>query len=178
MSWIQTHSGIKFDLLAPTPDMVDINDIAHALSNICRFNGHVREFYSVAQHSVHVSRLVHPAWALTGLLHDATEAYVGDMVRPLKALLPDYKYAEERIWYVIVRKFDLPSVIQPRSLKHADNVALMTERRDLMCTPPGEWGEGLEAVPCDDRTIHPMCPEEARQLFLDRFIGLTERAPA
>jgi hypothetical protein len=175
MSWIQTHSGKRFDLLLPTPDMIDISDIAHALSNICRFNGHCREFYSVAQHSVLVSRLVPSRWALTALMHDATEAYIGDVTRPLKHLLPDYKLIEARIWAAIAAKFQIAPVL-PACVKHFDNVALMTERRDLMALPPGEWSEGLEDVVPDERVIRPDFPSAACEAFLDRFTALTEDA--
>lgn len=89
--WILTFSGERFYPFSPAPEEVKTKDIAHALANICRFNGHTRGFYSVAAHSVHVSRLVPPEFALEALLHDAAEAYVGDMVRPLKRGLPAFE---------------------------------------------------------------------------------------
>lgn len=168
MSWIQTFSGIRFELLDPKPEMVIIEDIAHALSHLCRFNGHTKQFYSVAQHSVLVSSIVGPEHALCGLLHDATEAYVGDMVRPLKAVMPGYKAVEQRIWYAIAERFNLPSTMPP-AIKHADNVALVTERRDLLRPTDHQWGEGLEAVPKLMRVIRPMDPGLAHHAFLERF---------
>lgn len=177
MSWIQTYTGVKFDLLAPTPDMIRIEDIAHALANLCRFNGHVRLFYSVAQHSVHVSKLVPPQFARIALLHDATEAYVGDVVRPLKALLPDYKHIESGVWRAIAAHFNLPAEI-PFAVKHADNIALLTERRDLLGTSPDEWGEGLEAVPPDRHPVIPRFPSAAYHLFMARYESLSARAVA
>src|ERR1035437_9287013 len=81
---IETYSGKWFDILEPTPDMIDIKSIAHSLSNICRYTGHVRHFYSVAQHSWIGSVIIPEPYKLEFLLHDASEAYIGDMSRPLK----------------------------------------------------------------------------------------------
>ena len=172
MSWIQTHSGRVFDLLQPHPDAVDIDDIAHALAQICRFTGHTDAFYSVAQHSVIVSRIVPDQDALAGLLHDATEAYVGDVSRPLKSLLPDYKQLERRIWDVIAKKYGVPSKL-PASVKEADNVALMTERRDLLSACGPEWDGALERLETLPDRIKPLTPYAARELFLARWIELT-----
>ncbi|MEM4379972.1 MAG: hypothetical protein QXL01_04720, partial [Thermoplasmatales archaeon] len=83
--WIETYSGKKFDYLAQSE--LDIEDIAHALSNLCRFNGHTRVFYSVAEHSVNVSSMVPPELKIAALLHDAAEAYIGDVPSPLKQLI-------------------------------------------------------------------------------------------
>lgn len=176
MTWIQTNSGRVFDLLRPHSDAVDIEDIAHALSNVARFTGHTDVFYSVAQHSVIVSLIVPPAHALSALLHDATEAYLGDVSRPLKALLPDYRVIEKRVWQVIAKKFGLPAVLHP-TVKHADQVALMTERRDLLkrvCA--SQWDPELEALPTLPTPIAPDPPRVARGAFIDRFIQLTREA--
>lgn len=127
MTWILTQSGQQFDLLRPTASMIKPVDIAHALSRLCRFNGHTRAHYSVAQHSLIVASLVPPEHQLVALLHGATEAYIGDMTRPLKAVMPEYQYVENQIWLAVCERFDLPSCV-----KQADMVALATERRDLM----------------------------------------------
>jgi len=95
--WFLTASGKRFWPLDPRPEDICIEDIAHALSHICRFGGHVREPYSVAQHSVIVSMIVKPENALYGLLHDAAEAYAGDMVRPLKRGMPAYRSIESAV---------------------------------------------------------------------------------
>lgn len=110
MSWILTHSGRQFDLTSPTAAMISPVDIAHALSNLCRFNGHTRTHYSVAQHSMLVSSLVPEQHKLVALLHDATEAYIGDMTRPLKAIMPGFRIAEEIIWQAICDRFNLDPV--------------------------------------------------------------------
>lgn len=177
MSWIQTHSGRRFDLLEPRADQVDIVDIAHALANLCRFNGHVTRFYSVAQHSVFVSNLVGPEYAFCGLMHDATEAYVGDMTRPLKQVMPWFKEVEDRIWLAVADRFGLPRELPP-AVKHADNVALVTERRDLLKPCGHRWDEGLEAVPPRPETLRAMEPGPARAAFIHRFAQLAGASAA
>ena len=104
---IKTYSGIYFDIENPTVDMINIEDIACALSKICRFTGQVGKFYSVCEHSYIVSDLVDKKYELHGLLHDASEAYLGDLSTPLKSLLPAYKKLEKRTMEVIGEKFGL-----------------------------------------------------------------------
>lgn len=171
MTWIQTHSGKRFDLLEPTPEMVNIHDIAHALSNLCRFNGHVRQFYSVAQHSVLVSNLVGDEYALCALLHDATEAYVGDVTRPLKQLLPSYSDIEQRVWIAVADKFRLPHDL-PMCVKHADNIALVTERRDCLMPCEHRWDGSLDAVPLRPEPIRALPPTLAREAFIKRYADI------
>src|SRR5664279_1420110 len=97
----------------PDPDALDIEEIAHALSMICRFTGHVREFYSVAQHCTIVSDLGPACYAFTGLMHDATEAYVGDVAKPLKNMLPAYSVIEERVAQAIATRFGVINPLPP-----------------------------------------------------------------
>lgn len=106
---IMTFSGRRIDLLSLNQNVYNILDIAHALSNICRFTGHTRSFYSVAQHSVLVSLLVPPEDALAGLLHDAAEAFLGDVTSPLNQLLPNYQAIERRIGKAILAHFGIDS---------------------------------------------------------------------
>lgn len=170
---IQTAAGEYFPLLAPRAEDINIGDIAHALSNLCRFTGHTREFYSVAQHSVLVSYAVPAEDALAALLHDASEAYLGDVSSPLKRLLPNYQEIETRVMEAVLTAFRLPTFI-PDTVKVADRVLLATEKRDLM--PPSdddetEWAL-IAGVPLLRETIEPLPPRAARVRFLDRFAQL------
>src|SRR5208283_3910606 len=151
MTWIQTWTGRKFSLLDPQPEDVCIEDIAHALTNICRFNGHCRGFYSVAQHSVHVADLVPTPYKLDALLHDAGEAYYGDITRPQKEIYRQITHHETRCGPMcdfdnFIRRIDKIiamalhlSTPTPDCVHHADNVMLATEARDLMRKPPEPW---------------------------------------
>lgn len=171
-SWFLTSSGIPFYPLDPRPEEITISDIAHSLANVCRFGGHCDPFYSVAQHSIHVSKLVPRELALQALLHDAAEAYIGDMVRPLKLHMDQFQTAESRIWKVIAKKFDIPVELAPE-VKIADNVALMTERRDVVIWTPHIWS--IPEAP-DPELIIPLPPGEAQEAFLWRFLELAKFA--
>ena len=167
MSWILTKTGKQFDAREPKVETVDIEDIAHALSNMCRFNGHCTEFYSVAQHSVHVSYLVPPGQELAALMHDASEAYISDVTSPVKRYLTGYAALEHRIQEVIARRFHFPAEMTP-DMKRADLIMLATERRDLMPKHPAEW-DCLRGIVPHDRRLIPMPPKEAKAFFMDRF---------
>ena len=138
-SWMQTFTGRQFFPLAPRADEVDPVDIAHALSMICRYGGHTTRFYSVAEHCVLMSHAVPKEHALAALLHDATEAYVGDMVRPLKHHMGAYRAIEHGVMFAIAVRFNLPSVEMPGSVKDADNRILLDERAALLTEPPVAW---------------------------------------
>lgn len=136
---IKTYSGVWIDFSDPKPGMIRLFDIAHALSQVCRFGGQCDPFYSVAQHSLLVSDLVlepHEAW---GLLHDASEAYIGDMVSPLKRLLPSYREIEDRMMKAIAERFGLDPAM-PGEVKIADRLALAIEGRRLMQGRDDEYG--------------------------------------
>ena len=173
MSFIQTLSGKHFDYLNAQTGDVDIEDIATALSNICRFAGHLPEFYSVAQHSVLCSHIVPAECAFEALLHDAAEAYCLGMPAPLKALLPDYRRIETQVGDLIRSKFGLP-LNHSTAVKYADLVMLATERRDLEIDNATYWPI-LEGIPGSDLIqINPLRPGQAYGLFMNRFNELSE----
>ena len=178
---IETYSGKWFDILNPTPDMIDIESIAHATSMVCRFSGHTRHHYSVAQHSWLGSYFVPKEYRLEFLLHDASEAYIGDMSRPLKHCTEAGKYyreVEARISAVIREKFGLPAV-QSDVIHVIDNQMLYAEKAQLM----GDltWSqEAIKVCECPDRTeaevtIVEHTPKQIEQFFLVRFNQLKGR---
>jgi hypothetical protein len=170
MAWIQTFTGKAFDPLSDDPGLIDIRDIAHALSMQCRFNGHCRAFYSVAQHSVHVSQVTPAPLALWGLLHDAAEAYLSDLPRPVKSQFPLFSQWEDRLLGRILQEYGL-TMPMPDAVRQADERLLMTEARDLMAPPPKDWR--IPAKPLENLTIHPLMPAAAEKLFLQRYAELT-----
>lgn len=171
MDWIQTYSGRQFFVLEPRVADIDIGDIAHALSLQCRFNGHCREFYSVAEHSVRVSHLLEGSDALWGLMHDAAEAYVADLPRPVKRQMPQFSEMEERVLKAIVESLGL-AYPMPESVRRADDTLLATEQRDVMAPPPADWLLDPTLAPLAQR-ITPMNPAEAERAFLARYTQLT-----
>jgi hypothetical protein len=165
--WITTYTGKKFHFKNPQPEEIDIADIAHALSLTCRFAGECKRFYSVAEHSVRVAEIVPPKYKLRALLHDASEAYLPDLPRPMKAELPEFKTMENIILVAIWQKFiaHYPEVGEKEIIKEADNVMLATEARDLMDNT-NDWAP----LPSPLATkIEPMTSMEAELLFLFRF---------
>jgi hypothetical protein len=187
--WMLTASGRQFFPTDPHPNDVDIGDIAHALSHLCRFNGHTRIFWSVAQHSLLVSDILqgfnYPVRVvLAGLMHDATEAYCGDVIRPIKCQLGNFGAIESRLAYVIQQKFSLAADLETLdAVKRADNVALATERRDLM--PPSQHPFDVEEAkiapwpdPIWNSNSQPVVVpfdqfDYIKDAFLDRFQFLT-----
>lgn len=158
---IRVFSGKYVNILEPTEDSIDIIDIAHSLSMQCRFGGHLSEHYSVAQHSLNCSFLASKEFELEALMHDASEAYLMDIPRPIKLLLPDYKIIEDRFMKVIAKKFGFNYPLS-EEVKKVDNDMLQFEWDTLVlkCAPfPGEYYKN-----------HLL----GRQRFLDRFHILTD----
>jgi uncharacterized protein len=162
---ILTYTGKRFWPLAPLAEEVDIRDIAHSLSQQCRFTGHTRSFYSVAQHSVLVADECRDGDKLWGLLHDATEAYVSDIASPVKRQLPFYKELELKLHLAIAQRFGLELYI-PTAVKYADRILLATERRDLM--PPSD-DAGFPTEPPLAARIAPWSSETAERRFLEKY---------
>lgn len=167
-AWIQTYTGKAFFPLDPKAEDVDIHDIAHALAMQCRFTGHVRRFYSVAEHSLLVSFNVPRRDALWGLLHDASEAYLVDLCRPLKRysdMGARYREIESRVMAAIVERFGLVPW-EPESVSIADRRMLMTEKRDLLGPEPIRWTHTDEPYPFQ---VLAYTPDRAEAMFLSRF---------
>src|SRR3990167_8385669 len=136
MDWLETHTGKAFNFLNPQPDEIDIEDIAHALSNMCRYGGQCSRFYSVAEHSVAVCEL--SGNSLAGLLHDASEAYIQDIVNPVKRRLTNYKELEDGIMLGIANKYGFNYPL-PSEVKEADVIQLSTEARHLITSKGNTW---------------------------------------
>jgi len=157
--WGQTAGGRRFYPLDPRPEEIELEDVAHGLSHLCRFNGHTSTFYSVAQHSLHVLALTYDRLRdvdmhrsirrdtlLWALLHDAPEAYIGDMIRPLKIQpeLAAFRRIDHAIMAAVCRRFELAPNM-PEVVRAADDIAVVTEARDLMWNP--QWGRNKNAAP-------------------------------
>ncbi|MGK5027650.1 phosphohydrolase [Janthinobacterium sp. RB2R34] len=169
--YVSTFSGNRFYPLRPHIDRVAIEDIAHGLAYQCRFNGQTKTFYSIAQHSLIVASLVPPPLRLAALLHDAAEAYLGDMVKPLKVLMPEFAALEDRVTAIIAATYGIDfSDYAP--IKRADLIALATEKRDLMPHSAERWAylDGIAPLP---GIIVAMDPGVAKQCFLQRFHELS-----
>lgn len=166
-SWIATYSGKRFYPLDPRQEDIDINDIIHALSNLCRFGGHCTQFYSVAQHSVLVSLMCAQDDALWGLLHDASEAYIVDVPTPLKRCneFEFYREAEKNLMSTICDVFGLDRD-EPPSVKLADKRILATEARDLTMTEGRGWATSAEPF---EFHIKPWTPDVSRVKFISRL---------
>jgi hypothetical protein len=153
---IRTYTGKMFNVFEPDPDLICIEDIAHALSNLCRFGGHTRLFYSVAQHSIRVANEVSPANKMAALLHDASEAYMLDITRPIKYFIPKYREYEMNLMLTIAEVFDFEYPLKNEIIL-ADNLLLDVEWNDLMVS--------------DEYESHyfPLGPRLAKNDFLETY---------
>lgn len=127
--WEITYTGKKMHFISPSVEEICIEDIAHALSMICRFNGHMKEFYSVAEHSIRVASLLPKEYKLAGLFHDAAEAYTMDIPRPIKRAY-NLHHIEEPVTKIIFQKYGIGLPL-PQEVINADEILLATELRDL-----------------------------------------------
>lgn len=179
---ICTALGYEFNPFRPEPDRIAITDIAHALAATNRFGGHTSVPYSVAQHSWDVSLRCSPAEAAYGLLHDAAEAYLGDIPTPIKQHLcftvpgagggpATFKQVEQVLLAAIFRRFGLDpdkACDLPLSVRRADHAAYEQERASLM--PECDWWASRVAP----RDLNPRPAAEAKALFLNRYAALVK----
>lgn len=167
MSWMQTYTGVPFYPLEPDPATIEIESIAHALSMTCRYAGHCRRFYSVAEHSVLLSHTVDAEHARWALLHDATEAYVGDMVRPLKHQMPEFMAIEDNLEVVIAGKFNLGWPM-PDQVKEHDTRIVVDERDQNMAPAHLPWSllDGFRPLGV---TLNFWSPDRAEEEFMSRY---------
>lgn len=171
-NWMQTFTGTMFYPLDPRPEDICVDDIAHSLSMQCRYNGHGTMFYSVAEHCILMAGAVSPENALHALLHDATEAYVGDMVRPLKLHMPEFRAVEDRVGRAIADRFGMDP-LAPEEVKLADSRILLDERTALFEAPAADWGLGdIEPLGV---TLQCWEPALAERIYTDTFFRLLEK---
>lgn len=162
---IRLRSGAWFDLLDPASSDFTIDDIAHGLAHTCRYAGQADGFYSVAEHSIFVSEVA-SGHEYAALLHDAAEAFIGDVTRPLKQLLPEYKRLEKSIEEAIFARFGVDRV-HP-DVKKADLEVLAAEQAQLMPEGTDAWAieAGISAAPIQ---VERLAPAEAKLRFLERY---------
>lgn len=162
---MQLWTGGWLDTANPRPEDIQIEDIAHSLSLTCRYGGHCKVFYSVAEHCVAVSRVVPREHQLWGLLHDAAEAYVRDIPSPLKPLLPGYEEVENKVMRAICIRFGLP-LEMPSIIRVADKRVLMAEQPIFMGKQVFDWGYREEPAEVDLLGLDHILAEK---VFLKRF---------
>lgn len=163
--WIQTYSAISFWPLDARAEEIEIVDIAHSLSLQCRFAGHCEEFYSVAEHCCHIFDHVSEKNKLWGLLHDASEAYLVDLPRPVKRCMPQYKDIETNLMKVISHRFQLPEEM-PHEVHEADMRILFDEAKQNMKEPPIAWVGVMEPLGIK---LQYWSPKQAKEEFLQRY---------
>jgi 5'-deoxynucleotidase YfbR-like HD superfamily hydrolase len=157
---IRLYSGKYFNPLEPDPDMIDIEDIAHSLSMQCRFGGHTKVFYSVAEHSMNVCVAAPRKYELAALLHDASEAYLYDIPRPIKVQLTGYKEMEDRLMTVIAQKFGFEYPLA-QEIKDLDEFELKWEWENLVIQHTDAYS--------------PLPPNETKKEFLKIFNSLSKK---
>ncbi len=190
-AWQRMLSGRRLDLINPAAVDIEIEDIAHGLSRVARWNGQTtgEHSFSVAQHSVLVEKICHtlePAadktWLLAALLHDASEYVAGDMISPFKnALGLDYRAFEDKLMQAIHIRFGLPAVISPqlkKFIKRADRISAYLEATQIAGFSHAESRKlfGPPPLPVSGWTLEQMAPNTAKQEMLDRFSILAEQA--
>jgi hypothetical protein len=166
---IMLRSGAWFDFCAPESSEFNIDDIAHGLGNICRYSGQCSRFYSVAEHSILVSETAE-GFEFEALMHDAAEAFLGDITRPLKQMLPEYKRIEAAVEHAILKRFRVDTPLPPQ-VKQADLRVLAAEQRQIMPEGTDGWVRGQKVKPAPIVVRH-LPPDQAKRAFLDRYEAL------
>lgn len=180
-NWIQTYSGGKFWPLDPSPKEVNIVDIAWALSMQCRYTGHSSKFYSVGDHSCWVSDMVPDEYKFQALMHDAAEAYLIDVARPVKHAdgFLFYREAEEKISAAIGQRYGIDLVNLPHEVHHADSAMLITEAHHLFpYGHPAQWRVTCSCgnmKPYENIIFKPRKQIDAYRDFIGRFYMLQEK---
>jgi len=177
-TWIQVYTGSKLNPINPDINSIHIEDIAHALSQMPRFNGHGRVPYNIACHSIHVGSTVYhatqnKAYALVGLLHDASEALgLSDIPKPVKQYFPEYQQVENKLLGAVFAAFHISQktvYLAWDEVKKADNIALITEFNALFDHPPiDNWTSAYDVEP-DPNGIEILNHEDAKALFLYKY---------
>jgi uncharacterized protein len=189
-AWQRMLSGRRLDLLEPSPFDIEIEDIAHGLARVARWNGQTigEHAFSVAQHSVvvediaaHLQPGLEPRWRLAALLHDASEYVIGDMISPFKAALGvSYKDFEERLETAIHLRFGLPPKTPApikKLIKQADRACAWFEATQLAGFSEAESDGFFGRPPADYHlAIHPLAPSEAQARYVQRYHVLAEAA--
>lgn len=175
---ILTFSGHYFSFEDLESNVIALDDIVHGLSNVCRFAGQCPKFYSVAEHSVECANIVRnllgakdPKVWLQALLHDATEAYMGDMASPLKRIMPEYRDLEGRLHRSLMRYFGLPCTLDP-AVKQADLLMLAIEKRELWGNTD-EWAPLLGVAPPAEYELERNTPRGAELRFHTAYRYIT-----
>lgn len=177
-NYIETFTGIKFNFLDPPKEQFNIVDIAHALSMTCRYTGHCQKFYSVAEHSWHMARMLDGCSKeiqLAALLHDGGEAYLPDVASPVKQHLPDYNAMEDIILGKLFAKYNLEYPMHP-AVKAADRAMLSIEASHLLKSKGNDWDMWKHTTrPKIDDAYKPigMEPSQAKLVFLEKYNELT-----
>jgi len=179
--FIETFTGKQFWPLDPRPEDVDISDIAHSLSMQCRFNGHCSRFYSVAEHSIIVAKELaardyYPGVQLRGLLHDAAEAYICDIPRPIKRHIGYYVGLEYKVQKAIFEAFGLtPETKNHLSymLRDIDNALLKYEAKNIMPNNQN-WAKSITGLDLKLKPVLGLSPQEAKKQFIEMFHKLTD----
>jgi hypothetical protein len=163
--WIRTFTGRQFWPLDARVDEIDIRDIAHALSMLCRYGGHCVRFYSVAEHCVLMARALPAQFRYAALMHDAAEGYLIDLPRPIKRCMPEYAKYEAPLLANIFERYRVPEM--PSAVLAADSRILVDEQNQNM----NGWVTGTDGLMPLGVTLQYWTPEVAEQKFLDAFLA-------